>query len=365
MATHKQAQAGFAITPARQCVVMFETWFTLAHVIRQCDPELQSMQDRNFRTKLLAVRNALPGGHQIELASADQLLAADRVAMQQCSFEQPGRRLQSDMRMRANTEALHVAAVDRSEMIQEAPRADLPQRPSRQRSTNHNARGDLGDTGRDQISLRAHLGLSFTVTRRMVLGLPVHSNQLPFKTKKPATQVQFVPVFRCGEAGDLWLHLSNAFLDWMHMQEQFRNAIAICRRLGAALLALAVLTAHSAEPSRTPPKAKTSYPAYLNLDGRWYGITTARFLDFDPASNRMIAEDTTARACQRSNGSQPTANGFAFAVGIPSSVLAIDSVVVETPTGTAETKVTITTVDGDIVCAGEVPEPPLLANGFE
>ena len=56
--------------------------------------------------RLLGVRHAVAGGHQVELAGPDHLLGAEAVAVQHLAGDQPRDGLQADVRMRPDVDAL-------------------------------------------------------------------------------------------------------------------------------------------------------------------------------------------------------------------------------------------------------------------
>ena len=84
------------------------------------DPQLQRVQlDRLLADRILGVRDALAAGHEVQHATTDDDIAADRVAMADVAREGPGHRLQSDVRVRLDP---HPGDL-RTESVEEAPRA--------------------------------------------------------------------------------------------------------------------------------------------------------------------------------------------------------------------------------------------------
>ena len=68
-------------------------------------PELHAVQRSLVATRrLLGVRDAAPGGHEVELAGPDDLLGAEAVPVQDLAVEQPGDRLEPDVGMRPDVE---------------------------------------------------------------------------------------------------------------------------------------------------------------------------------------------------------------------------------------------------------------------
>ena len=73
---------------------------------------------------LLGVRDPVPGGHQVQLAGHDDLLGPERVAVQRLALEQPGDRLQTDVRVRGDIEAMGLVDRGGTHVIDEAPGAN-------------------------------------------------------------------------------------------------------------------------------------------------------------------------------------------------------------------------------------------------
>ena len=72
------------------------------------------------------MRDAVPGGHQAELARTDQHVAAEAVLMVDLAGPQPAHRLQAHVRMRRHLHAGLVEHVVRAVVVDEAPRPDQP-----------------------------------------------------------------------------------------------------------------------------------------------------------------------------------------------------------------------------------------------
>ena len=70
------------------------------------------------------MRDAVAGGHQVQLARADHLLGAEAVAVQDFAGQQPGDGLQADVGMRADVEAVVFGDRGGSHLVDEAPGAD-------------------------------------------------------------------------------------------------------------------------------------------------------------------------------------------------------------------------------------------------
>ena len=88
----------------------------------QRHPELNPVQPRVMLAgDSSAVRDPPPGGHQVELAGPDHLLAAQAVPVQHVAREQPGHGLQPDMRMRRDLHPGYPVHRHRPVVVDEAP----------------------------------------------------------------------------------------------------------------------------------------------------------------------------------------------------------------------------------------------------
>ena len=74
--------------------------------------------------RLLRVRDTGAGCHHIDAARPQQRLIADAVVVEHLAVEEPGHRLQADMRMRCNVHRFAFGERQRSEAIEKAPGAD-------------------------------------------------------------------------------------------------------------------------------------------------------------------------------------------------------------------------------------------------
>jgi hypothetical protein len=70
------------------------------------------------------MRDAAPGGHEVQLAGTDHLFAAHAVAVEDLAFDEPCHRLQADVRVRRHPHPSTSRDLERTEMVHEAPRAD-------------------------------------------------------------------------------------------------------------------------------------------------------------------------------------------------------------------------------------------------
>ena len=123
---------------------MLESRIDQAAGVGQRDPELNAVQGRVvLGRRLLGVRDASPGRHQVELTRPDQLLGAQAVPVQHVPCQQPGDRLEADVRMRRHVHPGHAVDVHRAVVIDEAPGADAAAQPEGQHAT-HRHRTDAG-----------------------------------------------------------------------------------------------------------------------------------------------------------------------------------------------------------------------------
>jgi len=96
------------------------------------DPELDAVA-AIARLARLRVGDAPSRGHQVELARPDELLAAEAVRVEHLPREQPGDGLEADVGVGADLHGVGQLLVDRTEVVDEAPCADRPSLPPRQR----------------------------------------------------------------------------------------------------------------------------------------------------------------------------------------------------------------------------------------
>jgi hypothetical protein len=135
--------AGGAVADHRQAGVVRETRLAVPFTLRQRDPQLEAVQHRRpSGGRFLRVRDAPPGGHQVQLARPDQLAAAEAVPVQHQALEQPGHGLQADVRVGRHLHPRSPADLVRAVVVQEAPGADGAQRPLRQQPADLRAVAD-------------------------------------------------------------------------------------------------------------------------------------------------------------------------------------------------------------------------------
>ncbi|MNP16928.1 hypothetical protein D3C76_1093440 [compost metagenome] len=99
MLADEQGQGGLALLPARQFRVVIEARPGVLIALWQSNPELGGVQVGVARQGLLGVGDTAPGRHQIDLARADHLLAAQAVPVEDLPRQHPGEGLQGDMGM--------------------------------------------------------------------------------------------------------------------------------------------------------------------------------------------------------------------------------------------------------------------------
>src|SRR5262245_31339164 len=122
---------------------MLEAGCTAPPRIWKRHPELNTLQPPRISAgRFFRVRDARSSSHQIQLPRPYHLLVAQAVVVQHFALEQPGHRLQSDVRMRANGHRLVDAEGDRTVVIEEAPRPDQPSRAARQPPAHDQASGE-------------------------------------------------------------------------------------------------------------------------------------------------------------------------------------------------------------------------------
>jgi hypothetical protein len=138
----------------RQLRVVLEVRRHLAVRIGQGQPELDPVQPRVVvLRRFLGVGDAAPRGHQVELAGPDELLAAQAVPVQHGARDEPGHRLQPDMRVRRDLHAGHPVDRRRAVVVDEAPCAHAAPLPQRQEAA-HVKVADPGEARRGDLGAR-------------------------------------------------------------------------------------------------------------------------------------------------------------------------------------------------------------------
>lgn len=98
-------------------------------------------------------------------------------------------------------------------------------------------------------------------------------------------------------------------------------------------------------------------PSYLKIDGRYYAAGPSDYLLY-PQLRALVVTDTVASNCRRANGAPVTPAGSILFYGPNVVELQVRPPMRLHFTGhrTAE----VSTVDGDVVCDGEVPPPVIM-----
>ena len=110
---------------AWQLVVVLERGRAVAGGRGLGDPELDPLESSPVATgALLGVRDASAGGHQVELSCGDDLLGAERVAVERLAFEQPGDGLQADVGVRCDVQTVPLVDGGGPHVVEEAPGSD-------------------------------------------------------------------------------------------------------------------------------------------------------------------------------------------------------------------------------------------------
>jgi hypothetical protein len=133
-----------------------------------------------------------------------------------------------------------------------------------------------------------------------------------------------------------------------------------CQRLAwCAFAAGALLSCHDA--------SSQNLPSYLKIDGRYYATGPTKW-DFYPTLRALVITDTSALACHRAGGGAVTPFGLVMYYSPSVSELQVNSITVHV---SQPVIAEVTTVNGDVVCLGEVAAPVtvdpdfVFGSGFE
>ena len=124
------------------------------------------------------------GGHPVHIAWADVLHGSKAVAMPQRAFEQIRNRGKTDVRMRANVDALALRELRRPHMIEEHERSDAARRKLRQHAADGEA-AKIVHAAIDQSKGRVCHGFEFTRRSVPIAGRNVRTGPLPSGRKGP------------------------------------------------------------------------------------------------------------------------------------------------------------------------------------
>ena len=122
---------------------MLKAWGDVAMAVRQGDPQLCCVHSQGLG--FFRMSNAVAGRHEVDLSGANELLAAQAVAMQHFTFDHPGKSLQPNVRVRPDLHAWR-GRNGRAGMIEKAPSPYLAQRGLRNGAVDRDAT-DIGNTG--------------------------------------------------------------------------------------------------------------------------------------------------------------------------------------------------------------------------
>ena len=129
---------------------MLERGCTVAGGLGLGDPELGAENEIAIGVHLLlGVDDPRARGHQVQLAGTDDLLIAEAVSVHELTRDQPCHRLEPDVGVRTDGEALTVCG-ERADVVEETPGADrAPGAPGQQASDRDT--GELGAPCGDQF----------------------------------------------------------------------------------------------------------------------------------------------------------------------------------------------------------------------
>ena len=114
-----------------QIGVMRERGRVVSSAVRLSHPQLHAVHaPTRLGACIFSVRDAPARGHEVQLSGPNQLLVPQAVGVQDLSTQEPGHRVQADVRMRTDDHGLLGRDLDRSEAVQEAPCADHAPSPS-------------------------------------------------------------------------------------------------------------------------------------------------------------------------------------------------------------------------------------------
>ena len=122
--------------------MVLEVGGLVALVVRQGGPQLDAVQPvARGPEAVLGVRDAPPGRHDVQLAGVHELAAADAVAVLDVAVQQPGDRLQADVRVRRHVHPHRLRRGVGAEVVDEAPGPDRPDLAVGQRAAHEHGAG--------------------------------------------------------------------------------------------------------------------------------------------------------------------------------------------------------------------------------
>jgi hypothetical protein len=142
----------------------------MARRIGLSDPQLHAVKQAPIPSgRLLGMRDPVARAHQVQLAGADHLLRTEAVAVEDLTVEQPRHRLQPDVGMWSDVDAVLLGDSRWSHVIDEAPRTDTSPRPPRQRPSHRYLADPCLVAGRE-LDARMVLGRRRSPVQRRVDG---------------------------------------------------------------------------------------------------------------------------------------------------------------------------------------------------
>ena len=117
----------------------------------QRDPQLRCVQHGCLGQRVFGVGDAVPGRHQVDLAGAHDLFAAQAVAVQDLPLDHPGEGLQARVRVRPDMQAGAFLHIDRPNVVEKAPGAHPAPVPRGQGPANRQALAQLGGAQGDAL----------------------------------------------------------------------------------------------------------------------------------------------------------------------------------------------------------------------
>jgi hypothetical protein len=159
---HEHPDLSAAGLQHRQVAVMIEPGLAPALGFRQCHPQLHAVQLAGIPWwRLFRMRDAAPGGHQVQLARPGHGRKAEAVVVQHLAGEQPRHGLQADVRVRCDVHGLATGKREGTVGIEEAPRSDQPVLAQRQCPRHGETTAEIRRARRPALDFRARRTLRF------------------------------------------------------------------------------------------------------------------------------------------------------------------------------------------------------------
>src|SRR6478672_7909137 len=104
---------------------MLERRLVVAGAFGLGDPQLHAVHVSDVTgRRLLRMRDAMAGSHEVELSRPDGLFRADRVVMHELAGDEPRDGVQAQVRMRSDVDSTRPPDGEWTHVVDEAPRAD-------------------------------------------------------------------------------------------------------------------------------------------------------------------------------------------------------------------------------------------------